>query len=151
MLVICAWCKQEGRTGLLRVREPLDDSSETHGICDRHQQAVFETFPSTSFPTTRWLFIVPSNDVARYEHLTRLLRDVPGTTVILDRRRGDRRRRTEQPGPDRRRFDRRVRRTEITSLGYGLVRFKVVPGKPDETARPIADSKAERSSDRPVS
>ena len=125
MRVICAWCQQEGRSGLLRVREPLDDPTETHGICDRHQQSVFEGFPSASFPTTRWLFIVPSRDVARYEHLVKILKDVPGATVILDRRQGERRERSGQATPDRRRFERRVRRPEINSLGYGLLRFAV--------------------------
>lgn len=125
MRVICAWCQHEGRSGLLRVREPLDDPTETHGICDRHQQAVFEAFPSSSFPSTRWLFIVPSGDVARYDHLLSLLRDVPGATVIVDRRHGERRHAASPSTPDRRRFERRVRRPEISSLGYGLVRFTI--------------------------
>jgi hypothetical protein len=145
MQVICAWCQSEGRPGLLRVREPLDDPTQTHGICDRHQQAVFEAFPSTSFPATRWLFIVPRGDVARYEHLVRLLRDVAGATVIMDRRQGERRRGSGAPSPERRRIDRRVRRPERNSLGYALVRFTVRdPGKPEappdatETARDAA-------------
>ena len=136
MRVICAWCQQEGRSGLLRVREPLDDQTETHGICERHQQAVFEGFPSSSFPSTRWLFIVPSGDVGRYNHLVKLLSDVSGVTVILDRRQGERRRGAEPAAPDRRRFERRVRRPEMSSLGYGLIRFTVreetgsAPGPP---------------------
>jgi hypothetical protein len=125
MRVICAWCQQEGRSGLLRVREPLDDPTETHGICDRHQQAVLETFPSSSFPSTRWLFIVPPRDTARYDHLAKLLKDVPGATVIVDRRRGERRGAAVPGAPDRRRFERRVRRAEFSSLGYGLIRFAV--------------------------
>jgi hypothetical protein len=125
MRVICAWCQQEGRAGLLRVREPLDDPSETHGICERHQRTVFEGFPSTSFPSTRWLFIVPAGDAARYEHLVKLLKDVSGATVLLDRRRGERRQGGEPAAPNRRRFERRVRRPEISSLGYGLIRFTV--------------------------
>jgi hypothetical protein len=125
MRVICAWCQQEGRSGLLRVREPVDDTTETHGICDRHQQEVFEGFPAASFPTTRWLFIVPASDVARYQQLSVLLADVPEATVILDRRRGERRRITATASPDRRRLERRVRRPERNSLGYALVRFTV--------------------------
>ena len=129
MRVICAWCQQEGRGGLLRVREPLDDDSETHGICERHQQGIFEAFPSTSFPSTRWLFIVPPGDAARYEHLVHLLRDVADATVIVDRRRGERRRDAERPPQDRRRFERRVRRPETNSLGYALVKFALAPAK----------------------
>src|SRR5919198_3581084 len=109
MRVICAWCQQEGRSGLLRVREPLDDPGETHGICERHQQAIFEAFPSASFPTTRWLFIVPARDPARYEHLVQLLQEVAGATVIVDRRKGERRRGGTRPPEERRRLDRRVR------------------------------------------
>jgi len=125
MRVICAWCQKDGRTGLLRVREPLDDDSETHGICERHQQEILETFPSLSFPATRWLFIVPHRDAARFDHLVQLLRDVPGATVIVDRRRGERRRAQEPAQRDRRRLDRRIRRAETNSLGYALVRFAV--------------------------
>ena len=125
MRVICAWCQQDGRSGLLRVREPVDDDSETHGICDRHQQAIFEGFPSASFPSTRWLFIVPRGEPARFDHLVQLLRDIPGVTVILDRRRSDRRLVRDWSGQERRRLDRRVRRPETNSLGYALVRFAV--------------------------
>jgi hypothetical protein len=42
MRVVCAWCQDEGRSRLLRVGEPLEDTSETHGICNRHQQEIFE-------------------------------------------------------------------------------------------------------------
>jgi hypothetical protein len=138
MRVICAWCQKEGRPGLLRVREPVNDDSETHGICERHQQAIFETFPSTAFPSTRWLFIVPPGEAGRYHHLVQLLRDVTGATVILDRRRGERRRGLAAPPSDRRRLERRVRRPETSSLGYALVRFALTPGKasPPEPAAP---------------
>jgi len=122
--VICAWCQREGRSGFLRVREPLEDTSDTHGICERHQQLVFEAFPSKSFPSIRWLFIVARGDVARYEHQARILRDIPGVAVIMDRRHADRRRRSTGPvTPERRRVDRRVRTIEMNSLGYALVRF----------------------------
>jgi hypothetical protein len=56
-----------------------------------------------------------------------LLRDVPGATVILDRRRGERRRARGAPAQERRRLDRRVRRPETNSLGYAMVRFAVKP------------------------
>jgi hypothetical protein len=88
---------------------------------------MFEGFPSTSFPTTRWLFIVAATDAARYEHLVRLLRDVAGVTVILDRRRGDRRHGDHPPARERRQLERRVRRVYWNSLGYALVRFAVKP------------------------
>jgi hypothetical protein len=125
MRVICAWCQQEGRSGLLRVREPLDDTSETHGICERHQQEVFEGLPSTSFPSTRWLFIVPAKDSASYAHMKRLLANVSGAAVIVDRRQSERRRASGAATPERRRLDRRVRRPQSSSLGYSLIRFAV--------------------------
>jgi hypothetical protein len=37
MKVICAWCLQEGLPAFLRETEPLDDPTETHGICGRHR------------------------------------------------------------------------------------------------------------------
>jgi hypothetical protein len=146
MRVICAWCQQEGRSGLLRVREPVDDDSETHGICERHQQGMFEAFPSTSFPSTRWLFIVPAGETRRYEHLVQLLRDVAGASVILDRRRGERRRRLERPSPDRRQIERRVRRPETNSLGYALVRFALKP--PEESPAESSAAPSAREGNR---
>lgn len=125
MRVMCAWCQKEGRSGLLRVREPLADTSETHGICERHQQAVFEGLPSASFPSTRWLFIVAAKDKKQYEHMLSLLQDIPGATVIIDRRKGERRRGGGVATKDRRRLERRVRRPQMSSLGYALIRFAV--------------------------
>jgi len=123
MLVVCAWCQQEGRSRLLRVGEPLDDTSETHGICDRHQQAILELFPSNSFPSTRWLFVVSPEQPGAYRHLQRVMQDVTAVTVIVDRRRGERRRSSARPAEERRRSERRIRRPERSALGYMLVRF----------------------------
>jgi hypothetical protein len=125
MRVICAWCQNEGRSGLLRIREPLDDRTDTHGICERHQQELFEAFPSSSFPSTRWLFVVPGDDPRGFAHLAKILGNVPGATVIMDRRRGERRQTEGKSAEDRRRLDRRVRRPEASSLGYRLIRFTV--------------------------
>jgi hypothetical protein len=149
MRVICAWCQKQGRSGLLRVREPLDDPTETHGICDRHQQEIFEAFPSLSFPATRWLFIVQSGDARSYEHLSKLLKDVPGATVLKDRRRGDRRRSGTTPARDRRRLERRVRRPEINSLGYRLIRFAVRPSAESAVTPQQARSGEETSGPEP--
>ena len=123
MRVICAWCQREGRSWLLRIGEPIDDPSETHGICDRHQQAMLEMFPSRSFPSTRWLLIVSPGEPAAYSHLTTVMRGVEGVTVIVDRRSADRRRGGDRPAIERRQGDRRVRRPERSRLGYMLVRF----------------------------
>lgn len=39
MKAFCAWCQAEGGEGFLGVREPLDDPTETHAICQRHHDA----------------------------------------------------------------------------------------------------------------
>ena len=36
MKVLCAWCVREGKSGFLREKAPLDDPSETHGLCPDH-------------------------------------------------------------------------------------------------------------------
>jgi hypothetical protein len=60
--VMCAWCIREGMRGFLREKAPLDDPSETHGLCEAH----FHRLRSTTAPAdvlelgsfrtlTRWL------------------------------------------------------------------------------------------------
>jgi hypothetical protein len=146
MRVVCAWCQQEGRSRLLRVGEPLEDTSETHGICNRHQQEIFEMFPSRSFPSTRWLFIASSDDARAYRHLVAVMRDISGVTVIMERRHGERRRGeerrgAERPAQERRHADRRIRHPERNSLGYMLVRFsrRDVAAPPRTLPNPPAD------------
>ena len=146
MRVVCAWCQQEGRSRLLRVGEPLEDTSETHGICSRHQQEIFERFPSRSFPSTRWLFIVSADDARAYSHLVAVMRDVPGVTVIMERRHGERRhgeerRVEERRAQERRHAERRIRHPERNSLGYMLVRFsrRDVEAPPAPLPKPPAD------------
>ena len=141
MRVICAWCQEEGRSRLLRVGEPLEDTSETHGICNRHQQGIFEMFPSRSFPSTRWLFVMSSDDARAYSHLVAVMRDITGVTVIMERRHGERRRGEGRPAQERRHTERRIRRPERNSLGYMLVRFsrRDVETPPATLPKPPAD------------
>jgi hypothetical protein len=42
MKLICAWCQQEGVPAFLCEVEPLDDPTETHGICARHRFEVLQ-------------------------------------------------------------------------------------------------------------
>jgi hypothetical protein len=81
---------------------------------------------------------VGSEDERGYAHLVNLLKEVSGATVIMDRRRSERRRSGATPADDRRRFDRRVRRPEATGLGYRLIRFAVRDsgGTPVSNPRP---------------
>ena len=125
MQVICAWCQLEGRSGVLGQREPLEDPSETHGICERHQQAVLATLPSRSCPSLERLYIVSARDPALYEHMVRLFQGVAGVAVIVDRRQSERRRVSMPTTIEHRREERRVRHPERSSLGYSVVRFRM--------------------------
>ena len=39
MTVVCAWCQRQGRTTVLREKEPLDWAVVSHGICEEHAKA----------------------------------------------------------------------------------------------------------------
>ncbi len=43
MKVVCAYCATEGKPGLIREKEPLDDPRVTHGICAEHQRRLART------------------------------------------------------------------------------------------------------------
>src|SRR5215475_7185580 len=62
-------------------------------------------------PMARYLFLVSRHEPRLYEYLLERFRDDGNVEVILDRRRGERRRRVPAPGEnhDRRRSDRRTR------------------------------------------
>lgn len=40
MKLICAWCLKEGKAALMAETEPLEDQSETHGICPDHRLEI---------------------------------------------------------------------------------------------------------------
>ena len=128
MRVVCAWCKQEGRTNsLLGECEPFEDKTESHGICPRHSQTLLEQLPSVSFPGARVLLVVHRNETDLYNHLVRSFASLRDVAVILDRRETDRRKMpgeaTEATVDQRRRSSRRIRGAEFSNLGYYVVRF----------------------------
>jgi hypothetical protein len=123
MKVVCAWCKQEGRSGLLGECEPFDDPAETHGICSRHSQTMVEQLPSASFPGVRVLIVVHHTENDLYQHLIRSFASLRDVKVIIDRRQNDRRKMPGEGGVERRRANRRIRKSEFSSLGYYVVRF----------------------------
>ena len=123
MKVVCAWCKQEGRSGLLGECEPYADTTETHGICSRHSQTMVEQLPSASFPGIRVLIVIHRSEAGLYEHLTRSFESLRDVAVILDRRDHERRKMPTEGGVERRRANRRIRKSEFSSLGYYVVRF----------------------------
>ena len=135
MKVICAWCQREGRSGLLREREPLEDPSETHGICLRHQQQVVATLPSQSFPDVQLLIVVRPDEWALYDYLRKTVGELKGVRVIVDRRQAERRCEGGATRRERRRGDRRLPDREVRLLGCTIVRFGM-PSTPASMAPP---------------
>jgi len=125
MKIVCSWCRQEGLPGLVGEKPPLDDPEETHGICRRHARALLEALPSASFPRVDLLVLVHPREQRLFDYLERRLAGVRGVKVLLDRRRGERRRRQEPVESERRRSraDRRVRDEVPVPPGYLLVWF----------------------------
>jgi hypothetical protein len=123
MLVVCAWCRREGRPGVLGQKEPLDDPSETHSVCDRHRSRELETLEAPSLPGIRLLVVIGPREQALFDYLSRALAGVHDVRVILERRRGERRRQGAAPPEDRRRRDRRLRRPTAPASWYKYVRF----------------------------
>ena len=119
----CAWCQREGGPAYLGEREPLDDDSETHGVCRRHLQGILSALPSPSFPDVTYLFVIKPSEAALYEHLERAFLGVRGVKIIVDRRQGERREVHHRAAHDRRRMDRRQPRGTSHALGYTTVRF----------------------------
>ena len=42
MKIICAWRRKEGKPDVMGEKEPLDDSTETHGLCPEHRRECEE-------------------------------------------------------------------------------------------------------------
>jgi hypothetical protein len=142
MQIVCAWCQREGRPAVLGERPPLDDPRPTHGICDEHRRQVLSALATTAAGRPpRLLVIVRVGEARLYEYLTRSLAGVPDVQVLLDRRRGDRRREPRPVMQERRRGERR-HPPDLSPLGFQLVRSRgattaqPVPGAPRDTPRP---------------
>jgi hypothetical protein len=127
---ICAWCQSEGRPSDLGEREPLDDTSETHGLCQRHLADLLADLPSRTFSEIQLLIVITSGDGSLYDYLTRVMAEVGGVQVIRDRRRGERRREASLISLERRQIERRKRRGVTHSMGCSFVRI----GQGTETA-----------------
>jgi hypothetical protein len=90
MITVCAWCQR-----FMGQKEPLDDPSVTHGICPTcslRQQM-------TDVPT----LVISRKRSEALPVLQALLRGTPEIRIVLDRRRGERRRGIPPPGPHERR------------------------------------------------
>ena len=124
MKVVCAWCERDGVPAFMGEREPLDDPSTTHGICPRHLTLMLGTLPSGSFPGVELLVIVRASDRALFEHLLWATSGVPDIRAIVERRRGERRRRIESSVSERRERERRLRLGQVSAMGYTMVRLR---------------------------
>lgn len=130
MRVVCAWCQREGQPALLGERAPFDSAEETHGICRRHAAQVFAQLPAPSYPDIRLLLVVDQRETRLYEHLVKTFSRVPDVTVIVERRRVQRRGRARDFTPERRQTERRIRRGEELAFGYTVYRFRPVRKAP---------------------
>ncbi len=124
MKVVCAWCERDGVPAFMGEREPLDDPSITHGICPRHLTLMLSTLPSGSFPGVDLLVIVRVSDRALFEHLLWATSGVPDIRAIMERRRGERRRRIEGSVSERRERERRLILGQVSAMGYTMVRLR---------------------------
>ncbi len=111
MRVICASCRSEGRPGLIGERPPYDDPRETTGVCWRHKLQTLkraqEHEPSGREPRVRFLVVVARHAADLLTQVSEQFLDDPRVQVLLDRRRGDRRKARALHQPDRRQRDRR--------------------------------------------
>ena len=124
MQVLCAWCHRDGKPAYLGEREPLENSTPTHGICASHKEQVLESLPSQSFPDAELLIVVCRNYIPLYKQLQQWFVGVPGVKVLVDRRATDRRSATYSVTDERRARTRRLRRGTISPEGsYTVVRF----------------------------
>ncbi len=129
MRVVCAWCERDGAPAFMGERDPLEDPSVTHGICPRHLTLVLGTLPSGSFPGVDLLVIVRTSDRALFEHLIRSTTGVPDIRAIIERRRGERRRRIEASVSERRERERRLILGQVSAMGYTMVRLRKAGGR----------------------
>lgn len=123
MKVTCAWCQRDGRPANLGERDPLDDPTETHSICRRHLLEQVRGLASHSFPGVKLLLVVRPGESALYERLRREFGGVRGVKVILERRRGERRRAQQSVPREERSDERRIRRGALSARGYIKIRF----------------------------
>ena len=81
------------------------------------------------------LIVVRAEEGGLYEHLARTFDGVRGVKVIVERRRGDRRRARRDVAVERRGGERRLRSGRRFALGYTAVRFgSVAPAPPPRPA-----------------
>jgi len=90
--------------------------------------------PASSLPDVDFLIVVSSKEPDLHDHLRRIFAGVRGVKVIMERRRGERRRQKQDVAVERRERDRRLHRGNLSALGYTAVRFDTMFGvdSPDD-------------------
>jgi hypothetical protein len=76
------------------------------------------------------LFVVAREEEHLYDSLVQAFAGRPGVRVVLDRRGGERREASAEPGRERRERDRRIRphaSGELTTVGWTVVRVNRLP------------------------
>lgn len=123
MRAICAWCRAEGSPADLGEREPLEDASETHGICQRHLTRLLSAVRARPLAGLGFLIVVKRSDESLHEHLIRAMAGVEGVHVIVDGRHGERRKGARSTPKERRHAERRQSRGVVHSIGCTFVKF----------------------------
>lgn len=126
MRAICAWCRAEGLPADLGEREPLDDTDETHGLCERHLAHFLAETRSRPLAGLRFLIVIKLDDQELYDYLIQAMAGIDGVHVMVDRRNRDRRRDARSIPGERRQGTRRQSRGLIQSIGCTFVRFPTV-------------------------
>lgn len=103
MRTVCAWC------GTTITEGEGEEAQVSHGICPRCAQRFFTV-------GTRYAVVPPERSFL-YPRIQSAFRAVRGIQVILDRRRGDRRRQGDRVRHDRRRPSRERRQVPCLIVG----------------------------------
>ena len=53
MKLKCAWCEREGRPATVAEVEPIDNRSETHGLCPEHRHKWLQALGINERPSDR--------------------------------------------------------------------------------------------------
>lgn len=102
---------------LLEVRRRRMESGKTA------QGAILAPSPSSSFPDVQFLIVVSFKETDLYEHLSKTFAGVRRLKVIMEHRHGDRRRQRQDVAVERREWERRLHRGQVSALGYTAVRL----------------------------
>lgn len=78
MVTVCAWCQR-----YLGSREPLQDPGVSHGICDDCRARELAAPGGV-------VLVVSRERAAQADLLRSLFRGIPGTSIVVDRRRAER-------------------------------------------------------------